>query len=99
LIENIDNIVANAFKIRHQVMHDANFYMDFDSIDIAKTEDCLIVFPQFIAIWLIKRYHQKRLVFNRKEHYERITDTPSIDEHPVIVGPKDFKAKDYNLVE
>ena len=98
LSNEIEKIVRKAFEIRHKVVHDANFYFDFDAIEMMKMEECLVIFPQLFMVWLTHEYKQKGLAFNFKEGYIRLTCSLEKDEGWCIIGTKDLKGKDWEII-
>ncbi|PAL04092.1 hypothetical protein [Peribacillus simplex] len=98
IASELEEIISKAFTIRHKVIHDANYRYEFDSRNVAKIEDFLTVFPQFVIISLAKRYKQQRMVFHREDLTMRLTDCPNEKEVDLVLGPKDLKAQDYKVV-
>ena len=97
--EKVDFILEKGFEIRHKVTHDANYLIDFDSKLLSEIECVFQIIPQFFIASFAEKYSQKRLVFNLKERYIRITDTPTKDEKNYAFNVKDFMADDYEIVE
>lgn len=64
-----------------------------------KIEECLIMFPQFLMIWLTHKYHQKGLVFDLKKSHMRLTNLPTKDEGWYIIGTKEMRKKDWITVD
>ena len=84
LKENIDRILEIGFHIRHQVTHDANYLLEFNPSLLAEIECVFQTVPQFLATNFAAIYSQKRIVFNLKERFIRITDSPNSDESNFI---------------
>jgi len=97
--ENVDRVLEKGFEIRHKVTHDANYLIDFDSKLLSEIECVFQIIPQFFISSFAVKYLQKRLVFNLKEKYIRITDNPTEDEKNYAFNVKDFMADDYEIVE
>lgn len=97
--KEIEKIIRGAFAIRHKVIHDANFYLNFDAVEMTKMEECLIMFPQLLIAGLTHKYKQRGLVFNHKETYMRLTDSPTKDEGLYMIGTKEIRAKDWQMVD
>lgn len=97
--EKVDFVLEKGFEIRHKVTHDANYLIDFDSKLLSEIECVFQIIPQFFIASFAEKYSQKRLVFNLKERYIRITDTPTEDEKNYAFNVKDFMADDYEIVE
>lgn len=95
----VDETLHSAFRIRHRVIHDANFLIDFDPILLSEIECVFQMIPQFFISFFAQKYTQKRLVFNKAENYIRITDCPTADELPYALNVKDFMANDWQIVE
>lgn len=95
----VDVILDKGFEIRHKVTHDANFLIDFDSKLLSEIECVFQTIPQFFIASFAKRYSQKRIVFNLKEHYVRITNSPTKDEKNYVFNVKDFMADDYTITK
>lgn len=96
---NLDEALVNAFKLRHRIMHDANYLMDWDPEMLAALECVFQVVPQFFISHISEKYSQKRVVFHKTEKCIRITDTPTVDEVPYIFSSKDFMANDFQISE
>ena len=97
--EKIDNTLEKGFEIRHKVTHDANFLIDFDSTLLSEIECVFQTVPQFLTSSIAEKYSQKRLVFNVKENYVRITNTPTENEKNYVFNTEDFMAEDYKIIE
>jgi hypothetical protein len=97
--ENVDIVLEKGFEIRHKVTHDANYLIDFNSKLLSEIECVFQIIPQFFISSFAAKYSQKRLVFNLKERYIRITDNPTEDEKNYAFNVKDFMADDYEVVE
>lgn len=95
---NLEEILLKVFSIRHKVVHDANFIFDIDAEFMTKAEDCFILFPQFISIWLSERYNQKRSVINKENKTLRLTEKPDKDEMLFVFSRQDFEAE-YEIVD
>lgn len=96
--ENVDRVLEKGFAIRHKVTHDANYLIDYDSKLLSEIECVFQIIPQFFVSSFAEKYSQKRLVFNIKEKYIRITDNPTEDEKNYAFNVKDFMAEDYEIV-
>lgn len=97
--DKVNSVLQTAFTIRHKVTHDANYVITFDSALFAEIECVFQMIPQFFTSAIAAKYLQKRLVFNLKEHYVKITDKPTEFEKPYAFNVKDFLANDYSIVE
>jgi len=97
--EKVNSILDKGFNIRHRVTHDANYLIDFDSKLLSQIECIFQVIPQFFTASFAKKYSQRRLVFNIKKRYIRITDKPTKYEENYAFNPKDFMANDYQIAE
>jgi hypothetical protein len=97
--KNVDNALEKGFEIRHKVTHDANYLIDFDSKLLSEIECVFQIIPQFFVSSFAAKYSQKRLVFNLKGRFIRITDNPTDDEKNYIFNVKDFMADDYEIIE
>ena len=96
--EKVNNALTIGFEIRHKVTHDANFLIDFNSELLSEIENVFQIIPQFFISSFAEKYSQKRLVFNIKEKYIRITDKPTEFEKNYAFNVKDFMAEDYEIV-
>ncbi len=96
--EKVDIILQTAFEIRHRITHDANYIIDFNSKLLSEIECVFQMVPQFFISNIAAKYSQKRVVFNIKEHYLRITDNPNEHEKPYAFNVKDFMADDYKII-
>lgn len=97
--DKVDSALEKGFEIRHKVTHDANYLIDFDSKLLSEIECVFQIIPQFFIASFATKYSQKRLVFNLKERYIRITDNPKEDEKNYAFNAKDFMVDDYEIVE
>jgi hypothetical protein len=95
----VNNALEKGFEIRHKVTHDANYLIEFDSNLLSEIECVFQIIPQFFIGSIAAKYSQKRLVFNLKEQYIRITDNPTEDEKNYAFNVKDFMTDDYEIVE
>lgn len=97
--DKVNNVLQTAFNIRHKVTHDANYVITYNHILFAEIECIFQIIPQFFISTIAAKYSQKRLVFNIKEYYVRITDSPTEFEKPYAFSIKDFLADDYSIVK
>jgi len=94
----IRETLNKAFDIRHKVIHDANYIFQIDVEFMTKVEDCFILFPQFISIWLAERYMQKRTVIDLSTENIRLTETLNDSEVPFVFSRQDIGAR-YEMVD
>jgi hypothetical protein len=96
--KRINEVLTRTFNIRHRVIHDANFEFEIDVEFMTKVEDCFIILPQLISIWLARRYNQKLSVIDLENKHLRLTQELSNTEAPYIFSREDFVAQ-YVIVE
>lgn len=89
----IKDVLIKAFDVRHKVIHDANFMFEIDVEFMTEVEDCFILFPQFISIWLAEKYNQKRTAIDLASKSIRLTDTLSDSESLFIFSRQDLEAE------
>jgi hypothetical protein len=99
LLEKIEETLQSAFRIRHRVTHDANYVIEIDPEHISEIEYIFQVIPQFFMFFFASKYSQKRLVFNTKKLFVKITNSPEPRELPYAFNPKDFMSKDWMVVK
>lgn len=65
LIPDWRELLIRSFKIRHNVVHDANYRPNFDVTLIQKSEALFLMLPQLVTYFIAKRFkfEQKRLIF------------------------------------
>lgn len=93
LIKNLYEEANEAFQLRHRFIHDSNYLFTYDPTKIMKYEHILVIFPQFIGVWLSNKYSQKRMVFNPNNRGIRLTDKKNPDEGSYIIGLKDIRGE------
>lgn len=91
-------VLEEGFEIRHKIIHDANYTYKVDMKFINAFEDCMVIFPQLLSIFLAKRFNTKRTVYNIDENYTRLTDSPSKNEYNFVFSRDDFEGK-YEIVD
>lgn len=96
--KHLEETLLEVFSIRHKVVHDANYIFEIDPEFMTKAEDCFILFPHFISIWLSEKYRQKRSVINRESNHLRLTEKPNKDEVSFVFSRQDFEAE-YTIVD
>jgi hypothetical protein len=84
------DILSEAFDIRHLVIHDANYKIEYNPKLLTEIEIALICIPQLFLHKNAIKYNQKRIVFNETGIYTYLTDCPKDNEYPYI-----FTASDY----
>ncbi|MBE7689072.1 hypothetical protein [Tenacibaculum finnmarkense] len=99
LHRKIDDILNNAFDIRHKTIHDSNYLIPFDSEKLIEIECIFQVIPQFFISKIAKNYGQKRIVFNTINSSVRFTDKPTEDEFSYAFTAEDFMANDFEILE
>jgi len=57
-----DKIIKIAFDIRHKVVHDANYRIEFDSTLIQKVESLFLLIPQIATHFIAKKFSLKSIV-------------------------------------
>lgn len=99
LKNKVDSVLKNGFEIRHKVTHDANYLINCNGKLLSEIECVFQIVPQFFISYFATKYSQKRMVFNLREGYVRITDNPTEDEKTYAFNANDFMADDYILVK
>lgn len=92
-------LLDKCFDIRHKVTHDANYKFEIDSKFMTELEDCFVVIPQLISIFVCRKYNNEYFVANNKQVYVRLTKRLEKDEVPYIFSIADLVANDYQVVE
>lgn len=98
IVDKIFETLNCAFEVRHKVTHDANFKLEIKPEFMSSVEDCFIIIPQFIAIWLSEKYNQKISVYNAEDNYIRLTNELRSKELPYIFSKQNFTEK-YTIKE
>lgn len=88
LFPNWNKIINNAFETRHKVIHYANFRPIINFHTIQQTEALFVIFPQVMALLLIKKYGFKTSFFS--------VDYPRI---PYLFSIKDILATDWGIID
>lgn len=90
---SLNEVITAAFEIRHKVTHDANFMMEYNSKQMDKMEEGLIIFPQLLTTWLSLRFTQKINAISLTTGCMRLTESLNDDERVFILGADDLRAK------
>ncbi|NRT72063.1 hypothetical protein [Clostridium beijerinckii] len=98
IVDKIFETLNSAFEVRHKVIHDANFKLEIRPEFMSSVEDCFIIIPQFVAIWLSEKYNQKISVYNTENNYIRLTNELRSKELPYIFSKQNFTEK-YTIKE
>lgn len=71
LFENWNELINNAFKIRHKVIHDANYRLTIDVKFIQQVEAIFLLVPQIVTYIIVNKFnlHAINLFQDGKKYY------------------------------
>ncbi|MFP5615519.1 HEPN domain-containing protein [Enterobacter kobei] len=88
LIPDWRTTLEKAFKIRHRVVHDANFRPEIDMKLLNKAEAIFLIIPQISSIMITAKLNQS---------YTLISN--DVSQYPYIFSMHDILAKDWYILE